>query len=61
MTDARIRMLEIFGNEALAWTIDAIELVVQQDAPTEFYQPQLDFREPVKVRKHHVFDRGKVR
>lgn len=60
LTDARIRMLELFGKDALSWTIDKTELVSAVSS-TEYVQPQLDFREPKKVRKHHTFDRGKVR
>ncbi|WP_283170514.1 hypothetical protein [Curtanaerobium respiraculi] len=59
MTDARIRMLELFGNEAVSWVIDDVELLKQKDA-VGYAQLQLDFREPKKARKHHVFDRGKV-
>ena len=58
-TDARIKMLEAFGNDAVSWTIDTIELVGAEEA-NEYIQPQLDFREPKKVRKHHTFQRGKV-
>ncbi len=59
-TDARIKMLELFGNEALSWTIDEIELAGESVPAQEYVQAQLDFREPKKARKHHVFDRGKV-
>lgn len=58
--DARIKMLEMFGNEAVAWMIDSIELAGEVEAAAEYVQPQLDFREPKKVRKHHTFQRGRV-
>lgn len=60
-TDARIKMLEMFGNEAVSWEIDSIELAGDAEAAVEYVQPQLDFREPKKVRKHHTFERGKVK
>ena len=60
MTDARIKMLEVFGNEAVTWIIDQIELV-RQDETLDYVQPQLDFREPKRVRRHHTFERGKIK
>ncbi|MBQ9021329.1 MAG: hypothetical protein IJ113_04890 [Eggerthellaceae bacterium] len=59
-TDARIRMLEEFGNDALSWQIDSIELVSGADDASEYFQPQLDFREPKKVRKRRTFERGRI-
>lgn len=59
MTDARIKMLETFGNEAVSWMIDHVELV-RNDEVAGYVQPQLDFREPKKSRKHHTFERGKI-
>lgn len=59
MTDARIKMLELFGNKAVSWQIDQVERV-KEDAAADFAQTQLDFREPKKTRKHHTFQRGKV-
>lgn len=59
-TDARIKMLEVFGNDAVSWVIDQIELIEGVDEATEYIQPQLDFREPKKVRKHHTFQRGRL-
>ena len=58
-TDARIKMLEEFGNDAVSWLIDNIELVGDEEA-AEYVQPQLDFREPKKSRKHHTFQRGRI-
>ena len=60
-TDARIKMLELFGNEALSWQIDSVELAATEPEAVEYVQPQLDFREPKKVRKHHTFERGKIK
>lgn len=60
MTDARIKMLELFGNKAVSWVIDDIEHV-KEPASGDFAQAQLDFREPKKVRKHHTFERGRVK
>ena len=62
-TDARVKMLELFGKAAVSWTIDGIELAEEQapgDGAAGYIQPALDFREPQKVRRHHTFDRGKV-
>ena len=59
-TDARIKMLEVFGNDAVSWTIDNIELVSGAEEATEFVQLQLDFREPKKTRKRHIFERGRL-
>lgn len=59
-TDARIKMLEVFGNDALSWQIDHVELAGSADQATDFVQQQLDFRAPKKSRKHHTFQRGRV-
>ncbi len=48
--DARIRMLELFGNDALAWSIERIERKPTKEAQTDG-QLELDFRAPVKKRK----------
>ena len=58
-SDARIKMLELFGKEAVSWQIDKIELVGKGEA-TEFVQLQLDFREPKKGRVRRTVERGKV-
>lgn len=49
--DARYKMLELHGSEAVAWTVKDIEKVSDnaQEGPTE--QLMLDFREPVQPRK----------
>jgi hypothetical protein len=58
--DARVRMLEIYGNRALSWNIERIE---RQSSKTQGDgQMALDFREPPheKKRKRRNFDRGVV-
>lgn len=48
--DARIRMLELFGNDALAWSIEKIERKPAKETQSNG-QLELDFRAPVKKRK----------
>ncbi len=46
--DARVRMLELFGSDALSWSVTSIEhkrATRSQDASDG--QMELDFREPV--------------
>lgn len=59
MSDARIKMLELFGNEALSWIIDHVERIGSGEA-NQYVQMQLDFREPKKTRVRRTVDRGKV-
>ncbi len=59
--DARYKMLELHGSEALAWTVKDVEKVADStpgDAPME--QMMLDFREPVEPpkRKRRTVKRG---
>ena len=59
--DARYKMLELHGSEALAWTVKEVEKVADStpgDAPME--QMMLDFREPVEPpkRKRRTVKRG---
>lgn len=55
--DARYKMLEIHGAEAVAWTVKDIERVAETaDAPVE--QLMLDFREPKQSRRRHSVKRG---
>ena len=51
--DARVRMLELFGNEALSWTIDRIERKTssRSGSSTADGQLELDFRDPVEVKR----------
>ena len=47
MHDVRVHMLELFGNEALAWTIDSIERKsTGGKADHADGQLELDFRDP---------------
>lgn len=48
--DARIKMLELFGNEALQWNIESIEKKSIKDARTDG-QLELDFRSPKERRR----------
>ncbi len=51
--DARYKMLELHGAEAVSWSVKDVEKVPDrtEDAPVE--QMMLDFREPVKRSKRH--------
>lgn len=52
MHDARVRMLELYGNEALSWTIDKVEHRSQSKSKgASDGQLELDFREPLKPAK----------
>ena len=51
--DARIRMLEIYGQDALSWVIDSIKIKRKSDKVCSD-QLELDFREPKKPRKRRV-------
>lgn len=53
LQDARIRMLEIYGKEAVSWVIDEVSLKKKQDKILS-EQLELDFREPKKPRKRRV-------
>lgn len=48
--DARIRLLELFGNDALSWTIEKIERKPAKD-PQADGQLELDFRAPAKKKR----------
>lgn len=51
MYDARIRMLEMFGNDALGWSIEKIEKKTSKSLDQDG-QLELDFRKPIgKKRK----------
>lgn len=56
--DARMRMLEEFGNAALSWNIYRIERK-RADAQQVDGQQQLDFRKPARKRRAKT-DRGRV-
>ena len=57
--DARYKMLELFGNEAVAWSITHVERASAADADAPV-QLGLDFREPKKTRKRRTVDRGRL-
>lgn len=47
--DARVKMLELYGNDALAWTIEDIRHKSKKPAAAQADgQMELDFREPLK-------------
>ena len=48
--DARMRMLELFGKDAVSWTIDKVERKRSREAVSDG-QLELDFRAPKPVRK----------
>lgn len=55
--DARYKMLELFGNEAVSWNVTRVERAsaAEADAPVQL---GLDFREPKKTRKRRTVERG---
>lgn len=57
--DARYKMLELFGNEAVSWNIIRVERTksTEADAPVQL---GLDFREPKKTRKRRTVERGRM-
>lgn len=57
--DARMRMLETYGAEAVSWRITDIHAVKAKSA-SDADQMQLDFREAVKPKKTHRVQRGRV-
>lgn len=48
--DARIRMLELYGKDAVSWVIDEIRLKKKKDGVGSM-QMELDFRAPKKVKR----------
>ncbi|MDO5358007.1 MAG: hypothetical protein Q4E80_01275 [Slackia faecicanis] len=57
MHDARMCMLQSYGNEAVAWQIDAIEAKKADEARSD-HQMQLDFREPAEHKPKKRIVRG---
>ena len=49
--DARLRMLELFGKDAVAWMIEKVEIKRKTETQAEEVQLELDFREPKPERK----------
>lgn len=57
--DARYRMLDVFGKEAVSWQITKVTRA-KADTPDSYLQPTLDFREPEKKRRRHTVQRGRL-
>lgn len=57
MHDARMHMLQSYGNEAVAWQIDAVETKKADDARSD-HQMQIDFRDPAEHRPKKRIVRG---
>lgn len=55
--DARFKMLDVFGKEAVSWQIVNVRRA-SAGADDDYLQPTLDFREPEKKRKRHTVQRG---
>lgn len=51
--DARIKMLEIYGKEAVSWIIDEVKLKKRREKILGD-QLELDFREPKKSRTRRI-------
>lgn len=60
LQDARYKMLELHGSEALSWNIKDIEKVTENESAGVAEQLMLDFREPVEPpkRKRRTVKRG---
>ena len=48
--DARLKMLELYGKDAVSWTVDRVERK-KASKPVQDGQLELDFRPPKKERK----------
>lgn len=58
-SDARFKMLELFGNDALSWTIEEIKHKPASKSGNQADgQLELDFRDPVKKTKKRSTKRG---
>lgn len=51
--DARVRMLEIYGQDAVSWVVDSVKIKRKNDKICGD-QLELDFREPKKPRKRRA-------
>ena len=59
--DARMTMLKEFGNEAVPWTIESVELKKNTSNEEVDGQFQFDFRDPLpETRVRKTVQRGKV-
>lgn len=50
LRDARLKMLEVYGKDAVSWTIDRVERK-RASKPAQDGQLELDFRPPKAQRK----------
>ena len=50
LRDARLKMLELYGKDAVSWTIDKVERKRSREAVSDG-QLELDFRAPKPVRQ----------
>lgn len=51
--DARCKMLELYGNDALTWSVEKIEHKAKRPSKSQTDgQMELDFREPSKATRH---------
>lgn len=50
LSDARLKMLEMYGKEAVSWVIDSVERKKEGDIRPDG-QMELDFREPQKKKR----------
>lgn len=57
LQDARFRMLELFGKDALSWTIVKVEKRTSKSQVAD-NQPAFDFREPTRSRNVRSVKRG---
>lgn len=48
--DARIRMLELYGKDAVSWVIDEVRIKKKSDGVSSM-QMELDFRDPKKPKR----------
>lgn len=51
LQDARYKMLELYGSEAVAWQVSDVQKVADSEGDGVVEQLMLDFREPAKERK----------
>lgn len=59
LRDARMHMLVTYGNEAVTWNIDDVQ-VKRAKSDVLDNQIEIDFREPVKHRKTRTVNRGRL-
>jgi len=54
LQDARYKMLELHGSEAISWSVKDIERISESAPAGVQEQMQLDFREPTQPRKRKI-------